>query len=109
MEGPKAPISAGAREHSQRAVSGSSTLWLVAVIVATFAGLSLWPSQGLAPTTPGHAEAGDPFLQPHPVVVASDRPVCSFLGEQKLVAGIRGKDAGNTAEAADIGYWAFGD
>lgn len=49
------------------------------------------------------------FLRPHPVVVLSDRMVCSLLGEHKMAVGIRGQDTGGTVEVDDVVYWTFGD
>ena len=109
MEGPSAPVSLAPCEHSRRGVSGSSVLRLVAVMVAVFTGLALWPAQGLVPATPGHAQVGEPFLQPQPVVVASDRLVCSLLGDQKFALGVRGKDGTGTVEENGVVYWTFGD
>lgn len=59
--------------------------------------------------TPGPAYVDNMYLPDHPVVVASDRLVCSLAGGQQQAAGIVGKDGSNTVAVDGVVYWNFGD
>ncbi len=61
------------------------------------------------PAHVGRTAAPDLFLQPHPVVVVADRPVCSLLSGSKRDAGIVGQDGSASVQVDGVVYWDFGD
>ena len=74
---------------------------LLLLVVATAGALA--PERGAA------TESGEAFLRPQPVVVASERQVCSMLSQYKSAARITGQDGSHTAAVGGIVYWGFGD
>ena len=50
-----------------------------------------------------------PFLEEHPVVVLTDRFVCSLLGSQQSKAGVVGADGSHSVAVDGVVYWNFGD
>lgn len=89
-------------------VAGFSAARLLALL-GTMLAISFGAPQTLTPAGSGHAQEAEPFLRASPVVVVSDRPVCSLLGEEKLAVGILGQDSGGTVEVGGVVYWTFGD
>ncbi|MCH8994577.1 MAG: DUF4185 domain-containing protein [Chloroflexi bacterium] len=69
----------------------------------------LLSAEGAVPQASSPSHAAEPFLQEQPVVVVSDRLVCSLLGEQGEAAGIRGMDNGGVVASDGVVYWTFGD
>jgi len=62
-------------------------------------------------TASGQSGASQPeaFLEPHSLVVAANRPVCSLLDDVQSEASILGQDGGTSVEAAGRIYWSFND
>lgn len=79
------------------------------LILVLTAALTLLAASSLLPAPAGRAATGEPFLDPHPVVVASDRLVCTLLSDPSTNAGIVGTDGGLTVKVGDTVYWTFGD
>jgi hypothetical protein len=87
-------------------IHGARKGWLaVALAVAVLAVLSLsWQDR---PAVLSYIDSV--YLPEHPVVVASDRLVCSLAGGQQETAGIVGKDGSHSVEVDGVVYWNFGD
>lgn len=81
--------------------------WALALLVAlaALAALSLsWQGE-----TSGPAYVDSVYLPDHPVVIASDKLVCSLASGQQQAAGIVGKDGSHSVEVDGVVYWNFGD
>ena len=78
------------------------------LVLALFA-TALLAASSLLPTPAGRAASGEPFLDPSPVVVVSDRVVCSLLSDPATNAGIVGLDSSNSLNVDGTTYWTFGD
>lgn len=82
--------------------------WWRALCVAVMAGLAVLAiSWSLGEAGPRYVD--QLYLADHPVVVASDRLVCSMAGPQQESAGIAGKDGSHSVAVDGVVFWNFGD
>ena len=85
--------------------------WRVLIAVVLSALLSIVITASVSWTLEsGPIPASDhPFLVEHPVVVLTDRFVCSLLGRPQSKAGAVGADGSHSAAVAAVVYCIFGD
>ena len=100
------PVGTSPYGWQRRRATSTRRLFLWIALLVTF---SIALAAGAAAPSRSAAQLAEPLLNPHSVVVAADRPVCSLLGSNKTKVQIVGQDGTFSAAVDGTVYWDFGD